>query len=686
MSWQPSTAVPEWAPKTAQPEIPSRYDQFLSQERQNVETRPVSAALGQLSHAANVIPFSDEIISGATALLKGGKPKQMGQNYEDMQMRQQALRQASKEIYPDKSLISGIAGGLALATAPVKGGLMPAIAVSTPPKLLGSQALGSAVKNIASGAATGGTYGALYGAGEGDASKDTLGSFGERVKNTLGYGTIGTLVGGAIPAVIEGGRALYQTGKNLLGGGNSEQKALAHILRSMERSGTTPEQIASEVGEASARGVPAAPLDRMGDSGVRLGRTIQTIPGRGSEALTEFVDERQAGQGERLANVLRKNLGNADDFAQTADDLLAARREQASPHYQRAFEKPSAIWNDELAQLFKRPSIREAVPKAYKIAAELGEDPNSLVRLGDEAFSEIGFLGKSGKRPVEGKAPNLKTLHYIREGLDDIIEGYRDKTTGKLILDKYGRGVQETRGALDKILKDSSKDLAKGDAIWSGFSNAREALQMGRQFGRGDIEKMEKVFTGLNEGEKELFRVGAARELKKILTTSGDESDKVKAIFGTPDRRARLKELLGDQFDDFANILGMEKKISKNNRMVTGGSPTGRIAAEQDAALGDNIAADLIQSRGNLGQMMWRGLGNVASRARGIDENSAAHIASYLRETDPSKLGLFNQKLSELQKQQLANFLRQQPGLTASKVMPPLLGTVHGLRENQHGK
>lgn len=580
--------------------------------------------------------FGDEVNAGMRAGIRGvgnlvtGKPwngernisslikGDEGTNY-DRALADERQRQASfDEEHPIISGVANVAGGLA-------GGVPGAGVVKGATTALGT--LGRA-------AGTGAAYGALGGFGEGE------GGFQSRLESA---GT-GALAGGALGTALPvAGKVLGETGKlisNVTGIGRNERNvALDHLGRALERDKVDSAQLAGEIADD---GKPLALVDQGGKNTQRLGRTVETIPGAGSDRAHEFLNERQAGQGERVSRDVGEGL-SGDDFHATLDDLNARREADAAPLYKAAYAKP-LVWSDETAGLLDRPATKQALKNAYRTAAEKGRDPHGLGLT----------LDADGNVKIDPTAANMETLDHVKRGLDDVLETYRNETTGKLDLDTYGDAVNQTKVALVKHLDDLNPEYKAARAAWGGPSQSIEAATLGRRYAKGDPEVVWKRFGQMSETDKDFFRTGVAREIQAKVDGTRDGMDAVSKIFGSKAQRERLRGLFRNDadFSKFERAMKDEAKMTSARRTVTGGSPTGRIAAEQDDAAGLVNAVSDFATGGLTGAVM--GLGKRAiSKTRGIGEASADELSRMMFDASP-----------QAQRQILAELLRRKSDVT----------------------
>lgn len=551
--------------------------------------------------------FGDEINAGMRSGIRGvgnlvtGNAPEFGANYDralaDERQRQKAFDEEHTIISPIASVAGGLAGGVPGAGA-VKGA---------------TTALGT----LGRAAGTGAAYGALGGFGEGE------GGFQNRLESAGTGAAAGAALGTALPVV---GKVLGEAGKvvsNVTGIGRNERNvALDHLGRALERDKVDPAQLAGDIADD---GKPLALVDQGGKNTQRLGRTVETIPGAGSDRAHEFLHERQVNQGDRVAQDVGEGLSK-DSFHTTLDDLNTKRKAEAAPLYEAAYAKP-LVWSDETSTLLNRPSTKQALKNAYRIAEEEGRDPRGLGLA----------LDADGNAHLDTTTASMETLDHVKRGLDDVLEGYRDKTTGKLVLDEAGKAVNETKAALIKNLDDMNPEYKAARAAWGGPSQSMEAANLGRQYAKGDPEVMWKRFGTMSETDKDFFRTGVAREIQDKIANTKDGHDSVSKIFGSKAQRERLRGLFRNDadFTKFERAMRDEAKMTSTRRTVTGGSPTGRIAAEQDDASGLVNAVSDFATGGVTGAVM--GLGRRAvSKARGIGEASADELSKMMFDASPA--------------------------------------------------
>jgi hypothetical protein len=552
--------------------------------------------------------FMDEINAGIRSGIRGvhnlatGKDADFGGNYDRALADERGDFKAFEEAHPVIATGANIVGGL-ISSIPMAGTAMG-----------GKTALGVIGRAAATGAGTGAVSG--FGAGEG--------GFDDRAISAGRGAAVGGVIGAGLPVLAKAGSEVVKLGRNVTGiGSNNRNVALDQLGRALERDGVTASDIAPAKG---ATDKPLALVDRGGKNTTSLGRTVEVIPGAGSDRAHTFLNERQLGQGERVGDDIAKGLGG-DDFYKTLDGLDAQRKADAAPLYKEAY-KPQHVWSDEIETLTRdRPSVRQAMARAHKIAEEEGRDPRGLGLV----------LDADGNVKLEKTAAGMQTLDYVKRGLDDVLNSFpRHAITDKLQLDEGGRAIEATRKRFVAELDRLNPKYKEARDAWGGPTQSMDAARLGRDFARGDPEATLVRFRQLSPGDQNIFRLGVARELQGTVANTKDGHDAVGKIFGSDGQRKRLEALFPDKpsFEAFEKAMKGEATMTKTRRTVTGNSATERIKAEMaDAgALGD-AAMDYAGGgvKGVLFGLAQRGV----AKSRGIGEKSADDLSKMLFDADP---------------------------------------------------
>jgi len=263
-----------------------------------------------------------------------------------------------------------------------------------------------------------------------------------------------------------------------------------------------------------------------------------------------------------------------------------------------------------------------------------------------------------------------QTLDYVKRGIDDQLEPYRNQFTGDLDLDEMGSSINKVRRDFLSQLDQLNPAYAAARAAYAGPAAERTALLRGSTaLGKssGDLDIMT---ANLSPSEREQFALGMRAALADKLGKQVDGGDKVGAILGSPQRRAALQRAGGENanFDRFAQTMDAERAAGDTYRTALTGSPTA-VNLSDDALLGDAgiMSLDTLGRaiRGAKTGGFWGGITNalapLAESARfGFGQTGdkvRQNLATLLTETDPAA---FAQTLAGLQDLQRRAILRGQ--------------------------
>jgi hypothetical protein len=324
-------------------------------------------------------------------------------------------------------------------------------------------------------------------------------------------------------------------------------------------------------------------LADTGQSSAALLELVNTLPGKGSKIVRDFLEARAAGRFGRLNSDLVKAFGVEASYFETLNALIDERKKIAAPLYEEAFTqnlvddsgnvvdtKPRTIDLDfeyeivknedgtrevvSINDLLTRPSVKRAIIKAQEIGLEDG------VQLPDVEITEGGLVITSG--PNKGQLvdeADFKFMHYVKLALDNEISASRQPGTTSL-------GNVE----LAKIVDTKNKFVSILDASNEGYRNARKtfagsvALQEAMDFGLNIFSKKtyesnpELVISQMNASEQEAFRNGVFEAVLRKLDTSGENTNQALKIIGNKRNRDLLRLSFPDTYpeEQFQEFMG----------------------------------------------------------------------------------------------------------------------------------
>jgi len=625
--------------------------------------------------------LSDEAIGAGEALsglVRGDL--NVGRNYA-------AGRDAERMSLEETRRKTGVLGTLAeLGGGVLTGGAGVRSAITSAPAL-GARVLQGAKAGVLGGATAGFGY-------------------GDGAQNSAVGGVLGGVGGGVLGAAIPiGGQVL----RDRIGGisrlvGRDPNIARNIVSESLASDANTPRSAGRMIAEGQERGSPMALAD-TGENARGLLGAVSRRPGGARTITKTAIIERQKAQAERISDAVRRDLGPTANIRDMSESFITKARADAAPLYDEAYQAPLASVPG-IDSLISRPSMRRALARAYRIAAEEGRDPSSLGLVKDgagnvvlrpvremaeqkvadaqKAFQaadadfrrasatltggtreeqgrltqasdalkaaqdELGALA-SDTDPVTAKMPSWQTLDYVKRGMDDVVESYRDKTTGKLVLDTEGRAINDTLRTFLNRVDNANPAYARARQAYAGPASLRDALQKGNKALARSADDLIAETKNLSPSETEMYRMGLRKAITDAVAGKGDFADKATALIGTPKKRAALQKIFGgkDGFDRFIATLGDEEAMGQTFKTVATGSPTSERLAF-DAATDDTGLAESAMGTAVKGMRdgPWAAIADGLSKIRDAErfgtgkagDEARESIASLLTETDPAVL------------------------------------------------
>ncbi|KGM35705.1 hypothetical protein [Inquilinus limosus] len=548
--------------------------------------------------------------NGLSSLVTG-QQSDYSRNLEQIRGRQQAWG----EEHPIANIGLNVVGGL----GSVAGGMAGQV-----PSLLRGTAQAAGMGAVAGGAsAEGGPY--------------------ERLIGALAGGTIGGALGAGVPLAISGISQLGSRAMNAVapGLGNQEAKAANvmsnYLRRDLEGTGRTIDDLANELADARAAGIPLSLMDVAGSNMTRLGRLAASAPGQASQQAEQFVAGSRAEVPYLAQNAMSRAVAPRGAAGQSVQELAQQRAAEAAPLYEQAFQRGQAVTNDRIQGFLQDPIIRQGIGRGMEIqrlealAQNRRFDP---MDYGITGFNEAGD-------PIISGVPNMRLLDSAKRGLDAILEDYRDPVTRRLNLDERGRAIEMVRRAWVSTLDEAGPpEYSAARAAWAGPTESMNAVNAGRNFIRGEPDAMIERFARLSEGDQQLFRLGVGEELSRMVG-EGRLGQLQRLMNQSPDFAQKLQAFLDpEQFGRLQRDMQAIGTIQRRNNVIGGGSPTARIMAEQADAAGSEgrlgATMGLLNAyrggglTGAAGHLLTRGYG----RSVGLSEDVAADIGRGLFTTE----------------------------------------------------
>jgi hypothetical protein len=378
----------------------------------------------------------------------------------------------------------------------------------------------------------------LIGAGMGAMQPST--STGETLKN-IGIGGVSSA---AIPAAVLGGRVLKSFVDPLYQGGRNQ--IMGKALRNAAGNQSDDAIKALQSSASMIPGVQYTAAEAAQNPGIAAMQ--RTATAADPVAMNE-VAARQMANNEALVSALK---GIAPDKAAAQ----AAREQAASALYSSSGPKPVQM-TPEIAALFERPSMQEAVKRAGKLAAEKGEALN------------LENLTGSG-------------AHYIKMAMDDIANSGPASGIGR-------NEIGSVRDTLGDFLTNLEQQIPE-------YGQARQAYAAGsRPINQADV--VEKIAGSATNFRGNLTPAAYARALsdKTAQGVTGQKSATLSKVM----EPEQLKTLgaIGEDLGraDFANTAGRGvgsdtvQKLAFSNMLDAAGVPSA-VRSFAPAGIAGNVA------------------------------------------------------------------------------------------------
>lgn len=428
------------------------------------------------------------------------------------------------------------------------------------------------VGRAARGMATGSAYGAVAGAAGAEDGRALEGA----VKGA-GYGAaFGGAAGAAAPVVVEKGRSLLDavTGRS---GRTAAEKGERILAGAMRADGV---DLAAELQAARAGTTPAGTLvvDRAptGGSARQLVQGAWSIPGTGRSKIDQAIRPRYERQRAEVQGAVDAAFGNARPNApQVAEQLAAEQSAKAAPLYAAAYAAHPVVDNPRINAMVKLPWFDRAWERAQQIAA-LEEHPLPQV-----------FRPNAAGQLEQVAVPDLRTLHLLRQGLDDVLEYEMPAAVLSGGTNPTIQGLlKQKRGELNAILHGLSSELKTADETYGTYADMQRALARGKQFlqpGKS-ADVVADEFGHTSGAAQPVYRTGQQAAMRDALDNVRDERDALGRTYEVPALREKLRATLpAGAYDTYEGAMQRQQTHRDVFKEITAGPNTAQKLAAQEA-------------------------------------------------------------------------------------------------------
>jgi hypothetical protein len=654
---------------------PSEINQYLNAEgysasRFKSAAENYSKAKGATSTYGNIeagiqgltFGFGDEF-EAVIKTLKNKRP------YEQNLAAVQFAKQEFETEKPYQAMASEVAGSLPVAFAAGKTAVQAAGKIPEVANLLSK--LPSSFKAVAGVSGAGAGAGALTGAGTAQEGERGMGAQKGAVQGAILAPVVlgGMKAGGATTKAVAEKLGIPDLAKTIVDATKDipivknitgktadffgmssdaiQRKADTKIIQALQRDSLTLPEIKTAMDQIRLSGYkPETIMEFGGKATKQLGETVASYPG--ARVVAEnLAEERKAGAGNRILTDFQQAFNVNKDPMEIADDIIKLRNAASKPLYDAAYASPVSIGNKTIDNIMLDPAFQSAYARANRIATREGFPLAPL-------------------KP-EGNTFDLKTIDYIKRGIDDEINWSKTPASGlgKDEVNSLKKVRSEFMGVVDS---QAPAEYKQARQAFGGPTQVFDAIENGRGFFDLDARTLKKTYDSLNPAEKDGFAIGAYDAIRTKIQTGADGIDQIKRTFGSPEKRDQIKVLIGD--DAFKNLelqLGREKAIRSTDIQITGGSPTQR---RTEAAKEFEGSTELVPQMAEKG-IVKGGMDYLLRSVTGPGGRTAETIAPDLYSIDPARQAQIVDRLKLLDEYLRNQALQQQVG--TGVVAPSLL-------------
>ena len=415
------------------------------------------------------------------------------------------------------------------------------------------------------------------------------------------------------------------------------------VLRAMEASGVSPEAALARLIEARRLGVPLGVIDVGGTQTQRLGRSVRTLPGEGSNIVETALAERAASQPSRVVRWLERALGTRATGRGEAvlDDLLTQARNQSGPYYRQLGNLPE-ITDPTVINQFRLPAIRNIIQNAEEASIAWGRPVNPMYRAN-------GSLARN---------PTFRDVDLINQNIHEMLRpSYSINPRPVAGAPVATRGEREMASGVRRELVGAA-DLAPGGqtyynarAGYAGPSEAREFYESGLRFPKESVTDVNAILENATGPQSKWYRRGQIEALRTNINAMPDllsQPNVLRSFWGNPGSRAKLEVSVPNVRTRRADLnarLRMENEAAKTSNFVRSGSQTPDKVAE---ALDAVTPVDIIEGVSSPVKTTIKGMWNSISGA--VGKETRTNIARHLTNFDnPDQIIVFLRRLQELQ-------------------------------------
>jgi hypothetical protein len=478
---------------------------------------------------------------------------------------------------------------------------------------------------------------------------------GERLKG----GVMGTAFGGtlglALPITARTGKASWNWLSERLLADDSDIKeaALARVFQAVSSRGGSIQDVIDQVNLDRSMGINQSTIANATPALTKQAKFVLNAQrGDAPEIIEEEIGGMLAGSRTKAAQAVRDKLKNVN-YYDHQDQLLTQLRQNAAPAYKKAYAF-GLVDDPRIMTLLAEDDNFKA---AYKRAQAIAKTEQSAAKLRGDLPSDFSMIDLD----VEGAIPDVRTLDYIKRGMDDLLRKGKKDGDG-------GLGPTETsviRGLKNDFLDvldeattvDGVSAYKEARKLYKGDIEVLDSLEMGLKDFQGMApEEVKKMLNDLSAAEAETFVIGATRSILNRITKPRGNSNYALNVINAPDDKEKLEMLFPGinkkGFKLLEAVLLREGQLYKQANKILGGSPTqsnqaGVREIEDSEGMGNAMATGL-ETLFNPHSGLLRFATNALRSAK-LPEATQEKMATMLMSKDPKEVAAVVEALEKFQ-------------------------------------
>ena len=478
---------------------------------------------------------------------------------------------------------------------------------------------------------------------------------GERLKG----GVMGTAFGGtlglALPITARTGKASWNwlSERLLADDSDIEEAALARVFQAVSSRGGSIQDVIDQVNRDRSMGINQSTIANATPALTKQAKFVLNAQrGDAPEIIEEEIGGMLAGSRKKAAQAVRDKLKNVN-YYDHQDQLLTQLRQNADPAYKKAYAF-GLVDDPRIMTLLAEDDNFKA---AYKRAQGIAKTEQSIAKLRGDLPSDFAMIDLD----VEGAIPDVRTLDYIKRGMDDLIRKGKTNSDG-------GLGPTETsviRGLKNDFLNvldeattvDGVSAYKEARKLYKGDIEVLDALEMGLKDFQGMApEEVKKMLNNLSAAEAETFVIGATRSILNRITKPRGNSNYALNVINAPEDKEKLEMLFPGinkkGFKLLEAVLLREGQLYKQANKILGGSPTqsnqaGVRELEDSEGMGNAMATGL-ETLFNPHSGLLRFATNALRSAK-LPEATQEKMATMLMSKDPKEVAAVVEALEKFQ-------------------------------------